>query len=113
MWVQHVSGEARQAATEGKNYKITEADVNNAWNSFYNGSLMDLKLFIDKTGDENPQSRGVGKVLMAMALGQMTDLWGDIPYTEAFLGNDDLKPAYDSQQSIYTVINTLLTEGYC
>lgn len=52
MWDQHVSGQARQAATIGKNYNITEADVNNAWNSFYNGSLMDIKIYIDKAGTE-------------------------------------------------------------
>lgn len=111
MWVQHVSGAARQAATMGRNYNLTEADINNAWNTFYNGFMMDLTVFINKTGGTNPQARGVGKVLMATALGQATDLWGDIPYTEAFKGNADLKPAYDSQQSIYTVINTLLTEA--
>lgn len=111
MWCQHVSGQARQAATIGKNYNITEADVNNAWNSLYNGSMMDLKLFIEKTGKDNPQARGVGKVLLAYALGSTTDLWGDIPYSEAFKGNAALKPKYDTQQSIYGTINTLLTEA--
>ena len=111
MWVQHVRGAARQASTMGKNYNLTEADVNNAWNSFYNGFMMDIKILIDKTGSANPQARGVGKVLMAVALGQASDLWGDIPYTQAFTGDANLKPAYDSQQSIYTKINTLLTEA--
>jgi hypothetical protein len=111
MWVQHVAGQARQAATMGKNYNLTEADVNNARGSLYNGSMMDLTIFIKKTGDANPQARGVGKVLMAFALGSATDLWGNIPYTEAFKGNDALKPKYDTQQSIYATINTLLTEG--
>jgi hypothetical protein len=111
MWVQHVAGQARQAATMGKNYNLTEADVNNLWNSLYNGSMMDLTVFLTKTGDANPQARGAGKVLLAWALGSSTDLWGDIPYTDAFKGNANLKPKYDSQQSIYAVINTLLTEG--
>lgn len=111
MWVQHVSGQARQAATMGKNYNLTEADVNNAWNSFYNGSLMDIKIYLDKAGAENPQARGLGKIHLAMALGQITDLWGDIPYSEAFLGNSNLKPIYDSQQSIYAEINKLLTDA--
>lgn len=111
MWVQHVAGQARQAATMGKNYNLTEADVNNLWGSLFNGSMMDLSVFIKKTGTENPQARGAGKILMAYALGSMTDLFGDIPYTNAFLGNANLKPSYDSQQSIYATINTLLTEG--
>ncbi len=111
MWVQHVSGDARQASTMGKNYKITEADVDNAWSSAYNGFMEDLDVFITKTGDENPQARGVGKVLLAYSLGTVTDLWGNVPYSEAFKGNGALKPKYDSQESIYTAINTLLTEA--
>ena len=111
MWAQYVSGQARQAATMGKNYNLTEADVNNLWGSIYQGSMMDLTDFINKTGDENPQARGVGEVLMAYCLGSMTDLFGDIPYTEAFMGNENLKPGYDSQESIYASINTLLTSG--
>jgi hypothetical protein len=111
MWVQHVAGAARQAATMGKNYKITEADVDNAWSSAYSGFMNDLKLFIDKTGNENPQARGVGKVLLAYAIGTVSDLWGDVPYSEAFQGNAALKPKYDTQESIYAAISTLLTEA--
>jgi hypothetical protein len=111
MWSQYVSGQARQASTIGKNYNITEADVNNLWNSVYDGCLMNLTIFITKTGSTNPQARGAGKVLLAYTLGAATDIWGDIPYSEAFLGNTTLKPKYDSQQSIYTTINTLLTEA--
>jgi hypothetical protein len=111
MWDQHVSGGARQAATMGKNYNLTEADVDNLWNSLYVGSMMDLTVYINKTGDKNPQARGAGEVLMAYALGSMTDLFGDIPYTTAFLGNGNLKPTFDTQQSIYASINTLLTAG--
>lgn len=111
MWAQYVAGQARQAATMGKNYNLTEADVNNLWASEYEGSMMDLSVFINKTGDANPQARGAGEILMAYALGSMTDLFGDIPYTDAFLGNANLKPTYDPQQSIYASINTLLTNG--
>ncbi len=111
MWVQHISGQARQAQTMGKNYNITEADVNNLWDSDYNGFMMDLSTYIAKTGDANPQARGVGEVLMAFCLGQMTDLFGDIPYTDAFQGDVNLKPKYDTQQSIYGSINTLLTKA--
>jgi hypothetical protein len=111
MWAQYVSGQARQSATMGKNYNITEADIDNLWNSIYDGCMMNLSIFITKTGDANPQARGAGKVLMAYTLGSATDVWGDIPYTEAFLGNGNLKPKYDTQESIYATINTLLTEG--
>ena len=111
MWMQQVYGQARQAATIGKNYLITETDVEYCWEAAYTEYLMDLSIYIDKTGDANRQARGVGKVLMALGLGHITDLWGDIPYSEAFKGNNDLNPVYDSQESIYNTIKTLLTEA--
>ena len=39
----------------------------------------------------------------------MVDMWGDIPYTEAFEGN--LHPAYDSQEEIYTMIQQMLDDA--
>jgi hypothetical protein len=111
MWVQYVSGQARQAATMGKNYNLKESDVTNLWYTLYSVAMMDLTVFTQKTGDANPQARGAGKVLMAYSLGTATDLFGDIPYTEAFKGNANLKPKYDTQESIYTTINNLLTEA--
>jgi hypothetical protein len=116
MWVQYVAGQSRQAATMGKNYNITEADVDNLWQSSYEGCMENLYIMISKTGDANPQARGTAEVLMAFCLGQISDLFGDIPYTNAFLGNVStsptaLKPTYDSQQTIYAAINTLLTNA--
>jgi len=111
MWIQHVSGQARQASTMGKNYNLKESDVVNLWYILYSVSMMDLTVLIQKTGDANPQARGAGKILMAYSLGTATDLFGDIPYTEAFKGNANLKPKYDTQESIYTTINNLLTEA--
>ncbi|MGD0341337.1 MAG: SusD/RagB family nutrient-binding outer membrane lipoprotein [Bacteroidales bacterium] len=111
MWVQYVSGQARQAVAIGKDYNIKESDVTTLWYYLYSASMMDLTIYIRKTGDANPQARGAGKVLMAYALGTATDLFGDVPYAEAFQGNTNLKPKYDTQQSIYATINTLLTEA--
>ena len=40
-----------------------------------------------------------------------TNSWGDIPYSEAFQGEDNVFPSYDTQESIYQNIFTLLTEA--
>lgn len=109
MWVQYAKGIGRQAAVIGR-YNITESDINNLWNSFYNGGMMDARILIDVAIDA-PEYRGIANILMAIYLGNATDLWGDIPYTEAFLGLDNLNPAYDSQESIYATLQALLTAG--
>lgn len=51
----------------------------------------------------------LGKVIHAYQTSRMTDLWGDMPYTEAFTARNpedqrNLKPAYDSQEAIYDIV---------
>ena len=49
--------------------------------------------------------------MMALCLGNVSSLWGDIPYSEALNGSENRNPVYDSQQSIYENIQQLLDEG--
>jgi len=48
---------------------------------------------------------GVTLIMRAFMFGQIIDLWGDAPYTNALKGdeggNENLLPAYDSQEIIY------------
>ena len=45
---------------------------------------------------------GIAKVMTAFALGTLTDIYGDIPWSEAF-NTDNETPAYDSQEFIYRI----------
>ena len=54
---------------------------------------------------------GAGKIMMALILAHATDMLGDIPYREAFLGDQNLTPAYDPQEQLYADIDKLLDEG--
>ncbi len=111
MWAQHLAGTGRQAYNIGKLYVMTDADATNLWNNLYPGVMMDIKIIIDKSyekGKESPYNRGIARVLMAYSLGISTDVWGAIPYSEAFQGQKNLKPKYDSQEEIYKSIQTLL-----
>jgi hypothetical protein len=58
--------------------------------------------------DGCPYYGGMAKVMMAYMLGSVSDLWGSVPYSQAFQGDADLTPAYDTQEQIYTTLNTLL-----
>jgi len=46
---------------------------------------------------------GVTLILKSMLLGNLTDYYGDIPYTDALNGNtlEGEKPAYDTQETVY------------
>ncbi|MEQ8475244.1 SusD/RagB family nutrient-binding outer membrane lipoprotein [Fulvivirga sp.] len=110
--MQHFSGfDAQQNDLE--NYVIDENALNNFWNfGLYGGVMKDAVVMIEKgIEEEQPYYVGIAKILMANALGTGTSIFGDMPYTEAFLGTENLKPGYDSQESIYNSIQTLLSEA--
>jgi len=113
IWMQQLDGVIRQSLAEA-NYQLRSSDVNNLWNSNYAGTMMDIKTLIDQANASDPVAlhfSGAGKILMAIALMQTTDVWGDIPYSEAFQGKENISPGFESQQQIYTTIMTLLQEG--
>lgn len=94
------------------NYQFTESDVNNAWTTMYTGPLNDLAIMIERAkNDGAPHYQGVFQVLMAYGVITTTDLWGDVPYTEALQGAKATEPKYDSQESIYIAINALLDDA--
>lgn len=92
-------------------YNITEVDVNNSWESSYSTAMNEFNIIIQKAGTESPHYAGVAKVLMAHAVMVTTDLYGDIPFSDAFQLSENLKPGYDKQEDIYAAIVTLLTEA--
>lgn len=66
--------------------------------------------------------QGVALVMKSFMFGLITDLWGDAPYTNALkgelLGEENVRPAFDSQEVIYAGIladletaNTLLSKS--
>ncbi len=92
-------------------YVIGENDTDSPWDfGLYTGSMRDAADIIEratKSGALN--TRGVAKIYMAINLGLATNVWGDVPYSEAFLGKDNLSPKYDSQEEIYNEILSLLS----
>ncbi len=90
--------------------------LNNSWNALYD--VMNIaKTILDKTDPEtgseptNFYERGVASVLMAYNLATTTDFWGEIPYDEAFMGAENLQPAYQNQSEIYPKVFELLDQG--
>ncbi len=86
--------------------------LGSSWSEAYLISMNNLDQIIIQAQDENlPHYEGMAQVLMAFNLGVITDTWEDIPYNEAFNGFEIPKPKYDSQESIYALIVSLLNDG--
>lgn len=114
MWVQYSYGAANQAAIIG-GYNIKPSDVTNVWSSLYDQAGMDgTKILIEKGASSAtyaPHYEGIGQILMATYLGNAVDLWGDVPYSEAFKGATNLSPKYDKAQDLYDTVQSLLTKA--
>lgn len=83
-----------------------------SWSTVYLRSLSNAKQIIENAEEQAaPHYAGVARVIMALNLGLATDAWEDIPYSEAFNGSENLSPAYDSQESIYAEITSLLDKA--
>jgi len=90
---------------------------NNAWNATYANLNSALKV-VEKTEDDaegsdagNAGIRGIAKVYVVYNTAILTDLFGDIPYTEAFKGSDLMTPKIDKQEDIYKSIMETLDEA--
>jgi hypothetical protein len=113
IFMNYFAGVDRQAQAYDA-YTVNAGDVNNIWGSYYSGVMEDCKKLIDQAntpGFVSPYYSGIGKIMMATSLGNMTSVFGDIPYSEAFQGTAILQPKFDSQQAIYTAIQGLLDEA--
>ena len=112
VWSQYYSGQSLQEA-DLEIYKLTPSVENDPWNNgFFGGVFKDCNLVIKQATEQNrPVMIGIGKVMMAYNLGMATVLWGDIPYSEAFQGSDNPTPIYDTQESIYGEIESLLSSA--
>lgn len=91
------------------------------WGGYY-GILRNNQLVYDRAVELDYEfHQGVALVMKSLMFGLITDLWGDAPYSTALKGElgggENIKPAYDSQEDIYTGIladletaNTLLSK---
>ncbi|HTE12719.1 MAG TPA: SusD/RagB family nutrient-binding outer membrane lipoprotein [Chitinophagaceae bacterium] len=76
-------------------------------NEIYDGTLNNLGIIIDKTQAKSPAYAGIAKLEFAYTISMATDLFGDVPYSQAAQGfdaNGVLKyqqPVFDAQMDIY------------
>ncbi|HKS07843.1 MAG TPA: SusD/RagB family nutrient-binding outer membrane lipoprotein [Gemmatimonadaceae bacterium] len=65
------------------------------------------------TAANSPNTVGPARVMQSWVFQNITDLWGDIPFTEALKGDigGPMKPAYDPQEDIYDSLLVRLTEA--
>jgi hypothetical protein len=110
-FVQHYAGHRNQPL-EYNQYDVNPAHSDGLWTALYSVVLRDLKAVVDKSrvsGDS--MYVGVSQILMAETFGVLTDLYGDIPYSEALQDDAKLTPKYDKQEDVYAALIKLIEAG--
>jgi hypothetical protein len=100
LWVQHV---AQSQYNDEDQYRPREGVNQFIWAGLY-GSLLDLKAtrsMAAESGDDNLWA--VSEIMSVYGFQVLTDMFGDVPYTEALRLDEGIQnPKYDAQSAIYT-----------
>jgi len=96
-----------------QDYIINTQAFNNYWRfGFYAGTGRTADLMIQKAEEEGaPYYAGVAKILLANSLFEASSMFGDIPYSDAFQGAENLQPSYDTHESILATSFSLIDEA--
>ena len=113
--MQQYSGQTVGATTQTQffeQFQIVGSDLNNVWSTIYATILNDAEnIIVDATASNSPHYSGVAKILKAYTYQIAVDTWGSIPYSDTQKLAANVKPKYDSDESIYSDLITLLDQG--
>ncbi|WP_234571925.1 SusD/RagB family nutrient-binding outer membrane lipoprotein [Rhodohalobacter sp. 614A] len=105
-WVQQLSWTGFPPSSD--NYDFDESGPNNFWDSTYTRVLNNAREMEQKAEENgNPAYSGISKIIQAWTFAILTDLWNEIPYSEAF-DPANTTPDYDNQEFMYGEIMRLL-----
>ncbi|MEQ6168019.1 SusD/RagB family nutrient-binding outer membrane lipoprotein [Ekhidna sp. MALMAid0563] len=115
LMVQHF---AQNEYAEDSRYNQTPSNFSASWDSFYAAGLNDLveakNLVEANEGLEDAVRDNMLAQIAIMrvwAYQNITDVWGDVPYSQAFQPEEFPNPAYDSQSDIYTGLVSELNDA--
>ncbi|UOQ65293.1 SusD/RagB family nutrient-binding outer membrane lipoprotein [Hymenobacter volaticus] len=97
---------AKVQYTDEDRYAFRPGSYQSIWDGFYANGLQDFNELIRQgQATNNPNIQAVGLIMRSYFFSVLTDLYGDIPYSEALrLSENILTPKYDTQQQVYTGI---------
>lgn len=95
-------------ALQVNRYILNELDFNNQWAQAYQ-TLFTWKNLNDKYGAANPYYSGIADIIAAMNWGMLTDMWGDIPFSDALKADgNNYQAKFDNQEQVLNGILLLL-----
>ena len=90
----------------GDKYTWNKGYAASLWDRYYGNAIKSLEDMLSQVESEGrtAEVKAIVQIMRVFAFSRLTDLYGDIPYSEAGKGFIDgiLKPKYDAQSAIYT-----------
>ncbi len=102
--------------TDEFKYNVTSSFYRNIFRLSYSQALKQYQILSQLEGPENENYRAIGIVMKAFHFQLLVDMYGDVPYSEAWrvldeYNPDNITPAYDSQEDIYADLLAILAEA--
>ena len=90
--------------------RLTGASTETLFDNAYPTELRDFQVTIQKGKEAAaPAQWAPAMIMRTWEVGMITDVWGDVPYTDAFRGDSGTtQPKYDAQQDIYPMLYAAL-----
>lgn len=93
-------------------FSLTSGKLDDLWTSFYRETLQDINTLIPLAEDRDLQGYvGVAKIIQAYTYVTLVDAFGEVPFTEALLGNENPNPKVDGGESIYMAMINIIDEA--
>jgi starch-binding outer membrane protein, SusD/RagB family len=110
-WMQQCAGVGGRFVDTQGTYSITGDTFDGSFQSIYTGGGLNQIRTIEANTDASSDKlyHGIAEVLEAMDVLWGTDIWGDMPYSDAVGANPT--PKFDTQQTIYASLLTLLDKA--
>ncbi len=92
-------------------YQFTNGDFTGYWDRLYN--VLNDYQYVINNADANDQKyfKGPAKVMKAYIFQTLVDIYGNIPYSDALKGVEQLAPKFDDQKAVYENLITTLDEA--
>ena len=112
IWLNQANGEDRQYVALNNWNNSVAAEFDDSWNNAYVNCLTQSRLVQQKAlAALNPRFAGAAQVLEANCVGTLTQLWGDIPYSQFNTDGSVLTPVFDKQIDVYAALQILLDKA--
>ncbi len=111
VFVNQFTGSDRQYITLN-GYSVTAGEFNDMWDDAYVEGITQAQVTkVAAAETKNSKLAGVAQIAEAALFGEMTALYGNIPFTQANKADENFAPVYDGQASIYQGVQGLLDEA--